>query len=59
MINMNTNGKENYSIEKIEDENRGTKIKLLIKEDADEFLDSFRLRSIITKYSNYIRRRSL
>ncbi len=49
-----SNGKENYSIEKIEDENRGTKIKLLIKEDADEFLDSFRLRSIITKYSNYI-----
>mgnify|MGYP003314505822 CR=1 FL=1 len=27
---------------------------LLIKNDADEFLDSFRLRSIITKYSNYI-----
>jgi len=24
------------------------------KKDADEFLDSFRLRSIITKYSNYI-----
>ena len=33
---------------------RGTTIKLLIKKDADEFLDSFRLRSIITKYSNYI-----
>ena len=49
-----SNGKENYSIEKIENENRGTKIKLLIKKDADEFLDSFRLRSIITKYSNYI-----
>ena len=27
---------------------------LNIKKDADEFLDSFRLRSIITKYSNYI-----
>jgi len=49
-----SNGKENYSIEKIENENRGTKIKLLLKKDADEFLDSFRLRSIITKYSNYI-----
>ena len=49
-----SNGKENYSIEKIENENRGTTIKLLIKKDADEFLDSFRLRSIITKYSNYI-----
>ncbi len=49
-----SNGKENYSIEKIENANRGTKIKLLLKKDADEFLDSFRLRSIITKYSNYI-----
>ena len=49
-----SNGKENYSIEKIDNKKRGTIIKLLIKKDADEFLDSFRLRSIITKYSNYI-----
>ena len=49
-----SNGKENYSIEKIDNKKRGTAIKLLIKKDADEFLDSFRLRSIITKYSNYI-----
>ncbi len=49
-----SNGKENYSVEKIENEKRGTIIKLLLKKDADEFLDSFRLRSIITKYSNYI-----
>jgi len=49
-----SNGKENYSIEKIENEKRGTTIKLLIKKDAGEFLDVFRLRSIITKYSNYI-----
>ena len=49
-----SNGKENYSIEKIDNKKRGTTIKLLIKKDADEFLDSFRLRSIITKYSNYI-----
>ena len=49
-----SDGKENYSIEKIDNKKRGTTIKLLIKKDADEFLDSFRLRSIITKYSNYI-----
>ena len=49
-----SNGKENYSIAKIDNKKRGTTIKLLIKKDADEFLDSFRLRSIITKYSNYI-----
>ncbi len=49
-----SNGKENYSIENIEKEKRGTLITLHINKDSDEFLDSFRLRSIITKYSNYI-----
>ena len=54
-INLWTsNGKENYTIEKAKKEKRGTCITLNIKKDADEFLDSFRLRSIITKYSNYI-----
>ena len=49
-----SNGKENYTIEEIENKKRGTLIKLNIKKDAEEFLDAFRLRSIITKYSNYI-----
>jgi len=49
-----SNGKENYSIESSKKNKRGTCISLYIKKDADEFLDSFRLRSIITKYSNYI-----
>ena len=49
-----SNGKDNYTIEATEKKSRGTKIILNIKKNADEFLDSFRLRSIITKYSNYI-----
>jgi len=49
-----SNGKENYTIEEIDNKKRGTLIKLNIKKDAEEFLDAFRLRSIITKYSNYI-----
>ena len=47
-------GKDNYIVETFSKENRGTIITLNIKKDSDEFLDSFRLRSIITKYSNYI-----
>ena len=47
-------GKDNYIVESFSKENRGTTITLNIKKDSDEFLDSFRLRSIITKYSNYI-----
>jgi len=49
-----SNGKENYTIKEIENKKRGTIVKLSIKKDAGEFLDAFRLRSIITKYSNYI-----
>ena len=47
-------GKDNYSIEQSIKDTRGTIITLKIKKDAEEFLDSFRLQSIITKYSNYI-----
>ena len=49
-----SNGKDNYSIENLEKKSRGTIITLKIKKDADEFLDSSRLSTIITKYSNYI-----
>ena len=49
-----SNGKDNYSIEPLIKESRGTIITLKIKKDSEEFLDSDRLRSIITKYSNYI-----
>ena len=47
-------GKNNYSIETSAKKSRGTLITLNVKKDSDEFLDSFRLKSIITKYSNYI-----
>ena len=49
-----SNGKESYSIEKINKDKRGTSITLHVKKESGEFLDAFRLRSIITKYSNYI-----
>ena len=49
-----SNGKDNYTIEELKKEYRGTKISLNIKKDSEEFLDSMRLRSIISKYSNYI-----
>ena len=49
-----SNGRDEYTIENQNKKDRGTIISLKIKKDADEFLDSIRLRSIITKYSNYI-----
>ena len=49
-----SDGKNNYTINESNKSNKGTIVKLSIKKDAEEFLDTFRLQSIITKYSNYI-----
>ena len=47
-------GKNSYTIESASKKDRGTLITLKIKKDSEEFLDDLRLRSIITKYSNYV-----
>jgi molecular chaperone HtpG len=47
-------GKGKYSIEKTDDVDFGTKIILHIKEDEKEFLDDYRLRGIVSKYSDHI-----
>ena len=49
-----SDGKSDYSIKKSDKNKKGTIINLHIKKDAEEFLDEFKLSSIITKYSNYI-----
>ena len=48
-------GQGDYTIESIEKQQRGTEVTLHLKDDcASEFADAFRLRSIITKYSDHI-----
>lgn len=47
-------GQGEYTIENINHPKRGTEVILHIREDADEFLDFWRLRNIITKYSDHI-----
>lgn len=47
-------GKNDYSLETVDRPKRGTKIVLYLRDDAEEFLNAFRLRSIITKYSDHI-----
>jgi molecular chaperone HtpG len=43
-----------FSVETVELANRGTTIVLHIKEEAKEFLDSWRLRSLVRRYSDHI-----
>ncbi|WP_150496442.1 molecular chaperone HtpG [Roseibium aquae] len=47
-------GKGEYSIEPAERDGRGTTVKLHLKEDAREFLESPRLRHVVKTYSDHI-----
>lgn len=47
-------GEGEYTIKNIEKATRGTEIVLYLKKEADEFLEEYRLRTIIKKYSDHI-----
>ncbi|CAA2930958.1 molecular chaperone HtpG [Arsenophonus endosymbiont of Bemisia tabaci] len=47
-------GEGEYTIADIEKAERGTEITLHLREDQTEFLDNWRLRSVISKYSDHI-----
>jgi len=47
-------GEGDYTIENIDKAERGTEVILHLKKGEDEFLDNWRLRNIITKYSDHI-----
>ena len=49
-----SDGKNNFTLNKDSKKNKGTDVKLFIKKDSSEFLDFMTLSNIITKYSNYI-----
>ncbi len=53
-VRWESGGEGDYTIETIEKSDRGTDITLHLREDEDEFLQSFRLRSIIGKFSDHI-----
>ncbi|BAZ94835.1 heat shock protein 90 [Thiohalobacter thiocyanaticus] len=47
-------GEGEFTIENIDRPSRGTEVTLHLREDEDEFLEPFRLRNIIHKYSDHI-----
>jgi molecular chaperone HtpG len=49
-----SSGEGDYTIETVEKGGRGTDITLHLREEDDEFLEGFRLRSIISKFSDHI-----
>ena len=53
-VSWESTGEGDYSIETIEKSGRGTEIILHLRDDASEFLDTFRLQTVIRKYSDHI-----
>lgn len=53
-VQWSSAGEGDFTVADINKEARGTEIVLHLKEDEKEFLDDWRLRSIITKYSDHI-----
>jgi len=53
-VRWESSGEGEYTLETVEKPDRGTEIVLHLREGEDELLSSFRLRSIIRKYSDHI-----
>ncbi len=47
-------GESDFSVEDIERPERGTTVVLHVKEGSDEFLDGWRVRSVVKRYSDHI-----
>ena len=53
-VEWQSKGKGEFTIKTVEKPLRGTEVTLHLRKDQDEFLNSWRLRSCITKYSDHI-----
>ncbi len=53
-VRWESSGEGDYTIENVDKPARGTDVILHLREDEKEFLDNFRLRSIIGKFSDHI-----
>jgi molecular chaperone HtpG len=53
-VKWQSSGKGEFSVEEVALDTRGTEVIIHLREDADEFLEEFRLRAIVRKYSDFI-----
>jgi len=53
-VKWESDGKGEYSLEQVEQAERGTAVILHLKADEDEFLKRWQLRSLITRYSDHV-----
>ena len=53
-VRWESSGEGEFTVETVEVESRGTEVVLRLRDGEDEFLDRYRLRSIVRKYSDHV-----
>jgi molecular chaperone HtpG len=53
-VKWTSTGESGYTLDSVEKEDQGTVVSIFLKEDADMYLETWKLREIIRKYSDYI-----
>ncbi len=53
-VHWESDGTGSYTLESIDRDKRGTEVILHLKKDEEELLNSWRLRSIVTRYSDHV-----
>ncbi len=53
-VHWESGGESEFSVEDVERAERGTTVVLHVKEGSDEFLDAWRVRSVVKRYSDHI-----
>jgi len=53
-VKWTSDGESDYTIQEIEKESRGTDVILHLKEDAQEFLEDWRIKKIVKQFSDFV-----
>ena len=53
-VKWTSTGEESFTLEEVQKEKRGTDIVLHLREDAEEYLEVFRLKTIVKKFSDFV-----
>jgi molecular chaperone HtpG len=53
-VGWQSNGEGEYTVESVDAADRGTSVILHLREESSEFLEEFRIRGLITRYSDHI-----
>ncbi len=54
-VSWSSDGSDNFTVEEVQKEDRGTEIHITLKKDAEEYANEWKLKQIVKKYSDFVR----